>query len=90
MAALIDEKILCMHGGLSPDLRSLDQIRNIAHPVDVPNQGLLGDLLWGPDKDASKVGEKMTEVVEDGYEFFANRVVTIFSRQIIAAKFDNA
>ncbi|KAM6568114.1 hypothetical protein CsatB_016099 [Cannabis sativa] len=38
-----DEKILCMHGGLSPDLKHLDQIRNIARPVDVPDQGLLCD-----------------------------------------------
>ncbi|KAF4347115.1 hypothetical protein G4B88_025158 [Cannabis sativa] len=43
VAALIDEKILCMHGGLSPDLKHLDQIRNIARPVDVPDQGLLCD-----------------------------------------------
>src|SRR6478735_12065009 len=35
VAALIDEKILCMHGGLSPDLRSLDQIKKIARPTDV-------------------------------------------------------
>ncbi|XP_075521898.1 serine/threonine-protein phosphatase PP1 isozyme 2 [Primulina tabacum] len=46
VAALIDEKILCMHGGLSPDLTSLDQIRNLSRPTDVPDSGLLCDLLW--------------------------------------------
>nr|DAD39032.1 TPA_asm: hypothetical protein HUJ06_013356 [Nelumbo nucifera] len=62
VAALIDDKILCMHGGLSPDLKNLDQIRNIARPVDVPDQGLLCDLLWAdPDKDIQG-WEKMTEV----------------------------
>ncbi|XP_050209833.1 serine/threonine-protein phosphatase PP1 isozyme 2-like isoform X2 [Mercurialis annua] len=45
-AALVDDKILCMHGGLSPDLTSLDQIRNILRPTDVPDSGLLCDLLW--------------------------------------------
>ncbi|GKU85761.1 hypothetical protein SLEP1_g384 [Rubroshorea leprosula] len=38
-AALIDERILCMHGGLSPDLRSFDQIRNLPRPTDVPDSG---------------------------------------------------
>ncbi|KVI04781.1 Metallophosphoesterase domain-containing protein [Cynara cardunculus var. scolymus] len=46
VAALIDEKILCMHGGLSPDLNNLDQIRNLRRPTDVPDSGLLCDLLW--------------------------------------------
>ncbi|THU52514.1 hypothetical protein C4D60_Mb10t04780 [Musa balbisiana] len=58
VAALIDEKILCMHGGLSPELKSLNQIRNIARPLDVPDQGLLCDLLWSdPDKDIEGWGE---------------------------------
>ncbi|KAI4295188.1 hypothetical protein MLD38_040567 [Melastoma candidum] len=46
VAALIDDKILCMHGGLSPELGNLDQIRQIARPTEVPDNGLLCDLLW--------------------------------------------
>ncbi|CAK9160049.1 unnamed protein product, partial [Ilex paraguariensis] len=46
VAALIDEKILCMHGGLSPNLHDLDQIRNLQRPTDVAETGLLCDLLW--------------------------------------------
>ncbi|GKV23184.1 hypothetical protein SLEP1_g32945 [Rubroshorea leprosula] len=46
VAPLIDEKIFCMHGGLSPHLDNLDQIRHIARPVDIPDHGLLCDLLW--------------------------------------------
>ena len=38
-------------GGLSPDLQSMEQIRRIMRPTDVPDQGLLCDLLWSdPDK----------------------------------------
>ncbi len=44
--------------GLSPDLNSMDQIRRIARPTDVPEQGLLCDLLWSdPDKDINAWGE---------------------------------
>lgn len=39
IAAIIDEKILCMHGGLSPDLQSMEQIRRIMRPTDVPDTG---------------------------------------------------
>lgn len=46
ISALINKKILCMHGGISPDLVDLDQIREIARPTDIPEEGLLCDLLW--------------------------------------------
>lgn len=39
VAAIIDEKILCMHGGLSPELNSMDQVRRIVRPTDVPDTG---------------------------------------------------
>ena len=46
LAAVVDEKIFCIHAGLSPDLQSMDQIRNIPRPTDVPDSGLLCDLMW--------------------------------------------
>lgn len=58
VAAIIDEKIFCCHGGLGPDLQSMEQIRRIMRPTDVPDQGLLCDLLWSdPDKDTNGWGE---------------------------------
>ncbi|XP_075477813.1 serine/threonine-protein phosphatase PP1 isozyme 3-like isoform X2 [Primulina tabacum] len=119
VAALIDEKILCMHGGLSPDLQDLEQVRNLHRPTDVPETGLLCDLLWSdPSKEVRGWGmndrgvsytfgvDKVTEflhkhdldlicrahqVVEDGYEFFADRqLVTIFSAPNYCGEFDNA
>lgn len=49
--ALIENKIFCMHGGLSPDIKTWDQLRNIQRPIDPPDKGLLIDLLWAdPDK----------------------------------------
>ena len=46
VSAIIEQRILCMHGGLSPDLHSLEQIKNLDRPNDVPENGLLCDLLW--------------------------------------------
>lgn len=57
-AAIIDEKIMCMHGGLSPELTTMDQVKRIMRPTDVPDTGLLCDLLWSdPDKDIDGWGE---------------------------------
>ena len=46
VVALIDDKILYMHGGLSAELKHLDETRNVNRPADVPDQGLICDLLW--------------------------------------------
>lgn len=47
-----------MHGGLSPELKSLEQIKRIPRPTDVPDTGLLCDLLWAdPDKEINGWGE---------------------------------
>ncbi|CAE7350911.1 ppp1cc-b [Symbiodinium sp. CCMP2456] len=52
VSALVDEKVMCMHGGLSPELQHFDQIRKIVRPTDVPDSGLICDLLWSdPDRD---------------------------------------
>ena len=45
-AAVVSETILCVHGGLSPELTTLEQIDSIERPTDIPDTGLLCDLLW--------------------------------------------
>ena len=46
VAALIDDKISCMLGGLSPDLKHINNITEIQRPTDIPDTGLLCDLLY--------------------------------------------
>lgn len=46
IAAIIDGRVLCVHGGLSPELRSLDQIRTIMRLQEVPHEGPFCDLMW--------------------------------------------
>lgn len=52
VAAIVEERMFCVHGGLSPSLHEMDQIRNIQRPADVLENGLLCDLLWS-DPDSS-------------------------------------
>ena len=119
ISAIVNQKILCMHGGLSPDLQSLNNIKQIIRPTEVPDKGLLCDLLWSdPEKDCEDwapnsrgisvlFNEELIEkaldeldidlicrahqVVEFGYEFFAQRkLVTVFSAPNYCGEFDNA
>ncbi|ORE11056.1 serine/threonine-protein phosphatase PP-Z1 [Rhizopus microsporus var. microsporus] len=53
IAALVAGKIFCVHGGLSPSLHSMDDVRNIMRPTDVPEYGLLNDLLWSDPSDTA-------------------------------------
>ena len=46
LSAVIDGKIFCVHGGLSPSINTLDQIRQIDRKMEVPHDGPMCDLLW--------------------------------------------
>jgi len=119
VSAVIDDKILCMHGGLSPELHQFDQIKKLVRPTDVPDTGLICDLLWA-DPDANQNGWadndrgvsyvfgpdvvkgflrkhdmdlvcRAHQVVEDGFEFFAERqLITLFSAPNYCGEFDNS
>jgi len=39
IAGLVDDKIICMHGGLSPKLNNLEDIAKIIRPTDIPEEG---------------------------------------------------
>lgn len=51
MAAIIDEQVLCLHGGLSPKIRMLYQMRNIERYSKIPFKGALCDLVWSDPED---------------------------------------
>ena len=60
LAAVVGDKILCMHGGLSPELDQIGLIRDLGRPTEVPEHGLLCDLLWAdPDPDIQGWGSNM-------------------------------
>ncbi|KAL0230227.1 hypothetical protein PCE1_003789 [Barthelona sp. PCE] len=57
ISAIVADRILCIHGGISPHLHTLDDLRAIRRPTELPEEGLLCDLLWSdPDSIVSGYG----------------------------------
>ncbi|CUV04178.1 Serine/threonine-protein phosphatase [Cryptosporidium tyzzeri] len=46
LASLIEDRILCVHGGLSPSITTIDEIRSLDRKQEVPHDGSMCDLLW--------------------------------------------
>jgi len=46
LSAIIEDKIFTVHGGLSPSINTLDQIRVIDRKQEVPHDGAMCDLMW--------------------------------------------
>ena len=46
MCAVVGERIFCVHGGISPDLVTLDDIKKLEKPREIPMSGLVTDLVW--------------------------------------------
>lgn len=72
IASIVAGKIFCVHGGLSPSLSHMDDIRGIARPTDVPDYGLLNDLLWSDPAD-----------MEEDWEPNERGVSYCFGKQVI-------
>ncbi|KAK6460115.1 Metallo-dependent phosphatase-like protein [Scheffersomyces coipomensis] len=45
--------VFCIHGGLSPDIESIDQIRILDRKQEVPHEGGMCDLLWSDPEEVS-------------------------------------
>jgi serine/threonine-protein phosphatase PP1 catalytic subunit len=66
VAAIVDDRIFCVHGGISPGLLDLDEIRRLERPLEVPEDGLLCDMLWSdpdPSVDQWEANDRGTSYV---------------------------
>ena len=51
LAAIIEGKVFCIHGGLSPTISTIDQIRLINRKMEIPHEGPFADLMWSDPDD---------------------------------------
>jgi len=51
LAAVVGDQFLCVHGGLSPTLDTLEQIRELQRVQEPPHEGPMCDLMWSDPDD---------------------------------------
>lgn len=72
IGAIIENDVFCVHGGLSPSLKTIDQIRQIDRVVEVPVRGPYSDLLWSDPEEGNFDWRKSERGA--GYRFGARPV----------------
>lgn len=85
LGAIIDGKVLCVHGGLSPEIRTLDQVRVVARAQEIPHEGAFCDLVWSDPEDAADVETWAVSPRGAGLFFTANfdeLLLTVFRMAI--------
>uniref|UniRef100_A0A914HCT1 Serine/threonine-protein phosphatase n=1 Tax=Globodera rostochiensis TaxID=31243 RepID=A0A914HCT1_GLORO len=90
VAAIVDNQIFCVHGGLSPELPTLNSIMCLQRNVEVPANGPLCDLVWS-DPDDTDPGWFLNPrgagwlfgrdvLVQEGFKYiFDNILCTVWS-----------
>jgi serine/threonine-protein phosphatase 4 catalytic subunit len=46
LSSVVDGRIFCVHGGLSPSISTLDQLKALERRQEIPHTGAISDLLW--------------------------------------------
>lgn len=56
LTAVVENQFFCLHGGLSPSIETLDNIRALKRFQEVPHEGPMCDLLWSDPDDRAGWG----------------------------------
>lgn len=77
LAAVMNKQYFCVHGGISPELRSVEDVNSFDRFREIPSKGLMCDLLWADPteeydqdaKDPNAVGYTLNTVRGCSYAF---------------------
>lgn len=72
ITATINKKFFCVHGGLSPDIRSLREIEDLNRRREVPREGPFCDLLWSDPVEENRDDDDKSDENEDALNWFSH------------------
>lgn len=70
LCCIIDNEIFCVHGGLSPNVQTIDQIRIIDRFREIPHDGAMADLVWSDPQENNSNSENPEELFMESIEHF--------------------
>lgn len=56
LGAVVEQDVFCVHGGLSPQLQTIDEVKVLDRKQEVPHDGPMSDLLWSDPEDIETWG----------------------------------
>jgi len=87
LAAIVDGRFFCCHGGLSPEIKDVQTIKELQRTPNIPHDGGLCDLMWSDPipEDAGSAAGKSLEAINEwevsprgaGY-YFSSKVTAGF------------
>lgn len=80
LAAVVDNRILCVHGGLSPSISTINELKTPDRYQEPPHEGLMCDLMWSDPADTEDVMGWRISARGAGY-IFGGDVVEKFNRE---------
>lgn len=71
LCCIIDDEIFCVHGGLSPNVQTIDQIKIIDRFREIPHDGAMADLVWSDPEEinTSSIGHREEFYRESSQQF---------------------
>lgn len=72
LAAVVESRIFCVHGGLSPAVQSIDQLKALERRQEIPHNGAISDLMWS---DPEEIEGFQVSARGAGYFFGADAVM---------------
>ena len=78
LAAVIDNKYFCIHGGISPELKKLEEINFLERKKEIPKNGIITDLIWSDPKE--EVNDYAPSIKGAG-QFYGEEAVNSFLKE---------
>ncbi|KAL4261827.1 Serine/threonine-protein phosphatase [Pleurotus pulmonarius] len=81
LSVVIDDQIFCVHGGLSPSIHSIDQIKVVDRFREIPHEGPMADLVWS-DPDPEKEDFAISPRGAGAHQLCMEGYISLFDRHL--------